>query len=152
MRPASSPVNSMVVPPSKGLNDAGKASRGDALGLRADAKAVARRQLLAGREIRGPEGALENDPAMLCHGDDATGLLEMAELKLEPARDVVEGGRKPFAQGSAPGHRGHRGPRDGVDFEIAAKYRGDYESAMQASSQARMRCRGKRKCCVRLRR
>ena len=78
------------------LHDAGG---GEALRMRGDAEAVARRERFAGVEIGGAEGALQHDLAAMRDRDDAARLLRGLHLEFEPARDVVERGGEPAVHG-----------------------------------------------------
>ncbi len=68
--------------------------------MRGDAEPVARRQRRAAVEIGMPEGLFEDELAPVGDGDDAARLLRLAQLKLDPARDVVERRRQPFVHRS----------------------------------------------------
>jgi hypothetical protein len=81
------------------LQDAGG---GEALGMRGDAKAMARRQRLAGRQIGVAEGALEHDPAAMGDRDDAARLLGHAHLERQPFRDVFQRAAQPSRFGLGP--------------------------------------------------
>jgi hypothetical protein len=68
---------------------------GEALRMRGDAKAMARRERLAGREIRRAEGPLENDLAAVGDCQQAAGLLARLHLEFDPAGKVVERDAEP---------------------------------------------------------
>src|SRR5262249_1203692 len=78
------------------------ASGSEALRMRSDAEAVARRQRFASVEIGEAEGALQHDLAAMRDCDDATRLLRGLHLKIDPARDVVKRGGEPAVHRSAP--------------------------------------------------
>ena len=63
------------------LHDAGS---GETLGMRGDAKAVARRERLAGQQIGRPECSLEGDLVTLHDERNATGLPRQPHLEFEP--------------------------------------------------------------------
>ena len=48
------------------------------------------------------EGILEDDAPLMRDGDDATRLLAVAHLILEPARDVIERGLEPSIHDGDP--------------------------------------------------
>jgi len=72
------------------------AGRSKALGVRGDAEAMARRQLLAGIEIGEAEGVLGNDLAAVDESHHDAGLLEGALLEFNPGADVVDRGSQPI--------------------------------------------------------
>ena len=84
------------------LHDAGG---GVALGVRGDAKAMARREGGALGQIGVAERLLQDDPVLVRDGDHAARLLGHAHLEVHPARDVVEGRGEPFLHGTDPDRR-----------------------------------------------
>ena len=69
------------------LHDAGGR---EALRVRRDTEAMARRQALAFVQVGVAKRLVEHDAAAVGDGDHAAGLLGHPHLEFEPARDVVE--------------------------------------------------------------
>ncbi len=74
------------------LHDAGG---GEALGVRGDAEAVARGELLAGIEIGEAERMLGDDLAAVSECDEDAWLLDCRQLEFDPGADVVDRGSQP---------------------------------------------------------
>lgn len=85
-----------VVEPQAPLLDEAQGTRsGEALRMRGDAEAVARRQRLAGCKIGAAERSFQHDLALAGDRDRATGLVMEPALEFEPACDIVERGGQP---------------------------------------------------------
>ena len=56
------------------------------------AETVSRTERLATDDVRVAEGPLEDEPAFMNYRDHAARLLRVAQLVLEPLRDVIECG------------------------------------------------------------
>src|SRR5258708_27625085 len=75
------------------LHDSG---RGEALGMRCDAKAVACGELFARGEVGMAECGFGDDLATMRDCDDAAGVLRRPQLEFDPAANVSDGGLDPW--------------------------------------------------------
>src|SRR5215213_2019010 len=71
------------------------AGGGEALGMRGDAKAMARSERFAGVQIGKSERALQHHLVAIRNRDQAARLLRGGHLEFEPLRDVAESGFEP---------------------------------------------------------
>src|SRR6516162_2581222 len=67
--------------------------------MRRDTKAMTWRQRRLADNLGTAEGPFEDDPAIMHNRNDAPRLLGLADLVLEPSRDVLERGLQPFVHG-----------------------------------------------------
>ena len=98
----------VVEPQLSALAQAQDAGRGEALGMRGDAKTVTRRERLAAAEIGEAQGPLPDELAAMRDRGDAAGPLVRAHLEVEPLRNVVERSAEPAFHPCPPKSSGGR--------------------------------------------
>jgi hypothetical protein len=96
MQPLDVPPDRVVQPQPAFLAQLHHGGRGKALRMRSDPEAVSGRKAHALRQVGVAEGRFQNDLALVGSGHRAARLFVVAQLELEPAREVVQRGVHPL--------------------------------------------------------